>query len=90
MSLNCFQSSDISFLHLVLHVTRMKSGYNYIKWAVLSVLVHVIYKNTILLISSFKCWVVLSLMQSLTELMGIVGIFFFQSGWHLEKKSVVN
>lgn len=26
MSLNCFQSSDILFLYLILHVTGMKSG----------------------------------------------------------------
>lgn len=53
MSLNCFQSSDIFFLYLILHVTGMKSGCK-IKWALLPIPVPGIHKTIILLIRGIK------------------------------------
>lgn len=75
------------FLHLILYVTGMKSGCDYIKWALLPILFHNIYKSTILFVSGTEnMGNVLTYVEDTIKLMGIIQVFFLKTGWQLEKK----
>lgn len=65
----------------------MKSGCNYIKWALLTILFYGIYKRTILFVSGTEnTGNVLTYVEDITKSMGIIQMFFLKTGWQLEKK----